>query len=242
MGIEERTPWTREEFEQHLRAKEKYYHINHPFHVLMNTGKLEKQAIQGWVANRFHYQTSIPIKDAAIMANCKDRDTRRMWVQRIIDHDGTVDEPGGIEAWLQLGEAVGLSREELWSEEHVLPGVRFAIDAYVNFARHASWQEAACSSLTELFAPTIHQNRLDNWPKHYPWIEQDGYNYFRKRLKEARRDVEHGLSITLDHFRTREQQEHALGLLQFKLDILWTMLDAMWMAYIENKPPYFCVE
>ncbi|MDZ7736957.1 MAG: pyrroloquinoline-quinone synthase PqqC [Gammaproteobacteria bacterium] len=240
--MEERTPWTREEFEQQLRAKEKYYHINHPFHVLMNTGKLEKQAIQGWVANRFYYQTSIPIKDAAIMANCKDRDTRRMWVQRIIDHDGTDSEPGGIEAWLQLGEAVGLSREELWSEEHVLPGVRFAIDAYVNFARHASWQEAASSSLTELFAPTIHQNRLDNWPKHYPWIEQDGYNYFRKRLKEARRDVEHGLSITLDHFRTREQQEHALGLLQFKLDILWTMLDAMWMAYIENKPPYFCVE
>lgn len=242
MGIEERTPWTREEFEQHLRAKEKYYHINHPFHVLMNTGKLEKKAIQGWVANRFYYQTSIPVKDAAIMANCKDRDTRRMWVQRIIDHDGTADEPGGIEAWLQLGEAVGLTREELWSEEHVLPGVRFAIDAYVNFARHATWQEAACSSLTELFAPKIHQNRLDTWPQHYPWIEQDGYNYFRKRLAEARRDVEHGLSITLDHFRTREQQEHALGLLQFKLDILWTMLDAMWMAYLENKPPYFCVE
>jgi len=242
MGIDERTPWTREEFEQKLRAKEKYYHINHPFHVLMNTGKLEKKAIQGWVANRFYYQTSIPIKDAAIMANCKDRDTRRMWVQRIIDHDGTKDEPGGIEAWLQLGEAVGLSREELRSEEHVLPGVRFAIDAYVNFARHASWQEAACSSLTELFAPKIHQNRLDNWPKHYPWIEQDGYNYFRKRLAEARRDVEHGLSITLDHFRTREEQEHALALLQFKLDILWTMLDAMWMAYIEDKPPYFCVE
>jgi len=242
MSIEEQTPWSREEFEQHLRAKEKYYHINHPFHVLMNTGKLEKKAIQGWVANRFYYQTSIPIKDAAIMANCTDRDTRRMWVQRIIDHDGTADDPGGIEAWLQLGEAVGLTREELWSEEHVLPGVRFAIDAYVNFARHASWQEAACSSLTELFAPKIHQNRLDGWPQYYPWIEENGYNYFRKRLTEARRDVEHGLTITLDHFRTREQQEHALGLLQFKLDILWTMLDAMWMAYIEDKPPYYCVE
>lgn len=242
MGVEEQTPWTREEFEAKLRAKEKYYHINHPFHVLMNTGKLEKKAIQGWVANRFYYQTSIPIKDAAIMANCRDREIRRSWVQRIIDHDGTATEPGGIEAWLQLGEAVGLTREELRSDQHVLPGVRFAIDAYVNFARHATWQEAACSSLTELFAPKIHQNRLDNWPKHYPWIEQDGYNYFRKRLAEARRDVEHGLSITLDHFRTREQQEHALGLLQFKLDILWTMLDAMWMAYIEDKPPYHCVE
>lgn len=242
MGVQEPTPWTREEFEQKLRAKEKYYHINHPFHVLMNDGKLEKKAVQGWVANRFYYQTSIPIKDAAIMANCKDRATRRMWVQRIIDHDGTQGNEGGIEAWLQLGEAVGLTRDELWSEEHVLPGVRFAIDAYVNFARRATWQEAACSSLTELFAPKIHQNRLDNWPRHYTWIREEGYNYFRKRLAEARRDVEHGLSITLDYFRTREQQEYALGLLRFKLDILWTMLDAMWMAYIENKPPYHCVK
>lgn len=242
MGIDERKPWTREEFEQKLRAKEKYYHINHPFHIQMNSGQMEKKAIQGWVANRFYYQVCIPIKDAAIMANCRERDVRRHWVQRIIDHDGTQGNEGGIEAWLQLGEAVGLTREELISEEHVLPGVRFAIDAYVNFARQASWQEAACSSLTELFAPTIHQNRLDNWPKHYTWIKEDGYNYFRKRLKEARRDVQHGLDITLDHFRTREQQEHALGLLQFKLDILWTMLDAMWMAYIENKPPFFCVK
>jgi pyrroloquinoline-quinone synthase len=241
VGTTEKIPWTRAEFEQRLRAREKYYHIHHPFHVLMNTGKLEKPAIQGWVANRFYYQTAIPVKDAAIMANCRDRDVRRQWVQRIIDHDGTTGDEGGIEAWLQLGEAVGLTREELRSERHVLPGVRFAIDAYVNFARRASWQEAACSSLTELFAPKIHQKRLDNWPEHYPWIEQQGYNYFRKRLKEARRDVEHGLAVTLDYFRTREEQERALGILQFKLDVLWTMLDAMWMAYVESKPPYFCV-
>jgi len=231
-------PWTRKEFEQQLRAKEKYYHINHEFHVLMNTGKLDKAAIQGWVANRFYYQTTIPIKDAAIMSNCPDRDTRRLWVQRIIDHDGVAGDEGGIEAWLQLGDAVGLKRKELLSYEHVLPGVRFAIDAYLNFARRAPWQVAASSSLTELFAPKIHQSRLDKWPQFYPWIDEKGYNYFRKRLKEARRDVQHGLEITLDYYKTREEQEYALTVLQFKLDILWTMLDCMWMAYIEKKPPY----
>ena len=236
--ISELEPWTREEFEQKLRDKEKYYHINHEFHILMNTGKLEKPAIQGWVANRFYYQTTIPIKDAAIMANCPDRDARRKWVQRIIDHDGEEGEDGGIEAWLQLGEAVGLTREELISYEHVLPGVRFAIDAYLNFARRAPWEEAASSSLTELFAPKIHQKRLDKWPEYYPWIDEKGYSYFRKRLSEARRDVQHGLDITLDYYKTREDQERMLGILQFKLDILWTMLDSMWMAYIENKPPY----
>lgn len=235
---DERTPWTREEFEEKLRDKEKYYHINHEFHVLMNEGGLSKEAVQGWVANRFYYQTTIPIKDANIMANCPDRDTRRQWIQRIIDHDGTEGEDGGIEAWLQLAEAVGLTREETLSYKHVLPGVKFAIDAYTNFARNATWQEAASSSLTELFAPKIHQKRLDNWPELYPWINKDGYIYFRKRLTEARRDVQHGLDITLDYYTTREEQERALNILQFKLDILWTMLDCMWMAYIEKKPPF----
>ena len=232
-------PWTREEFEKKLRAKEKYYHINHDFHLLMNEGGLDKEAVQGWVANRFYYQTTIPIKDAAIMSNCSDRDARRQWVQRIIDHDGTEGDDGGIEAWLQLAEAVGLSREETLSYEHVLHGVRFAIDAYLNFARRATWEEAASSSLTELFAPKIHQKRLDNWPAIYPWIDEKGYRYFRKRLTEARRDVQHGLDITLDYYKTRDEQEHALDILQFKLDILWTMLDCMWMAYIEKKPPFY---
>lgn len=232
------TGWSRAEFEQRLRAKEQYYHIHHEFHVRMNSGQLDQAAVQGWVANRFYYQTAIPVKDAAVMANCPERDVRRHWVQRIIDHDGIQGDEGGIEAWLQLGEAVGLSREDVLSQRRVLPGVRFAVDAYVNFARRATWQEAACSSLTELFAPTIHQRRLDTWPQHYPWIKPEGYAYFRKRLSEARRDVEHGLDITLSHFKTREQQQRALEILQFKLDILWSMLDAMWMAYVERRPPY----
>ncbi len=235
-------PLSREDFAARLRAKEKYYHIHHPFHVRMNSGELEREAIRGWVTNRFYYQICIPVKDAAILANCQERAVRRKWVRRIIDHDGTSETDSGIEAWLQLGEAVGLQREQLEDSRNVLPGVRFAVDAYVNFARRASWQEAACSSLTELFAPRIHQKRLDNWPKHYPWIDERGYRYFRKRLSEARRDVQHGLDITLDYFRTREQQERALNLLQFKLDVLWSMLDAMWMAYIEHRPPYHCVE
>ncbi|MCG8085263.1 MAG: pyrroloquinoline-quinone synthase PqqC [Candidatus Thiodiazotropha taylori] len=238
MSPNKNAPWSKQEFEKKLREKEKYYHINHEFHLLMNSGKLDKPAIQGWVANRFYYQVIIPVKDAAIMANCPDRDVRRHWIQRIIDHDGTQGDEGGIEAWLLLGEAVGLPREDLLSHKHLLPGVKFAIDAYVNFARQQSWEIAASSSLTELFAPTIHQKRLDNWPEYYPWIDERGYHYFRKRLTEARRDVKYGLDITLNYYKTREQQERMLEVLQFKLDILWTMLDCMWMAYVENKPPY----
>jgi pyrroloquinoline-quinone synthase len=237
--VTETTPWSRLEFEQRLRAKERFYHIHHPFHVAMNGEGVPRDAVMGWVANRFYYQQAIPIKDAAVLANCRERDARRLWIQRILDHDGTDGDEGGIEAWLQLADAVGLPRAEVESEQHVLPGVRFAVDAYINFARAASFEEAACSSLTELFAPTIHQKRLDNWPEIYPWIEVQGYRYFRKRLSEARRDVEHGLRVTLDHFRTRADQEYALNILQFKLNILWTMLDAMWMAYIENKPPFY---
>jgi len=225
-----------------LRGMEKYYHIHHPIHTLMNAGKLNQAQLQGWVANRFYYQVMIPIKDANIMANCPDRKTRAIWIQRILDHDGQPNDPGGIEAWIQLGIAVGLSREEITSLEHVLPGVRFAVDAYVNFARRSEWHEAASSSLTQLFAPKIHQQRLDNWPQMYPWVKQEGYIYFRKRLSEARRDVEHGLQLTLDWYKTRQQQDHMLEILKFKLDVLWTMADAMYMAYINDMPPYFNIE
>jgi pyrroloquinoline-quinone synthase len=230
--------WTRKEFEEKLKEKGRLYHIHHPYQVSMNSGKSNKAQIQGWVANRFYYQTTIPIKDASIMANCSERDVRRQWMQRILDHDGVDGDDGGIEAWLRLGESVGMSRQEILSQEHVLPGVRFACDAYLNFARRASWQEAACSSLTELFAPEIHQKRLNTWPDHYPWIDIEGYQYFRKRLSEARRDVQHGLDITLEHFKTREQQEQALGILQFKLEVLWSMLDAMQIAYVYVEPPF----
>ena len=191
------TPMSPAEFEAALRAKGAYYHIYHPYHVAMYEGRATREQIQGWVANRFYYQVNIPLKDAAILANCPDREIRREWIQRLLDHDGAPGEDGGIEAWLRLGQAVGLDPDQLRSQELVLPGVRFAVDAYVNFARRASWQEAASSSLTELFAPQIHQSRLDSWPQHYPWIDPAGYEYFRTRLGQARRDVEHGLAITL---------------------------------------------
>jgi pyrroloquinoline-quinone synthase len=225
------TPWTREEFEQKLRDKGAGYHIHHPFQVMMNEGKLNQRQIQGWVANRFYYQISIPIKDAAIMSNCPEREVRRRWIQRIIDHDGRQGDEGGTEGWARLGEACGMKREDITSLKQVLPGVRFAVDAYVNFARRAPWQEAVCSSLTELFAPGIHKARMDAWPQHYPWIEAEGYQYFRSRLTQAPREVEHGLAITLDYFQTRAQQERALDILQFKLDLLWSMLDAMMLSY-----------
>ena len=231
MGAPESMPWSREEFEHRLRAKGKRYHIYHPYQVAMNSGKLTREQIQGWVFNRYYYQISIPVKDAAVLSNMPDREHRRQWIQRILDHDGTQGDEGGIEAWVWLGEACGLRRADITSLEHVLPGVRFAIDAYVNFARRAPWQEAVCSSLTELFAPEIHKERLSNWPQHYPWIDQSGYAYFRKRLSEARRDVEHGLRVTLEYFTTQPQQQRALDILQFKLDILWSMLDAMQIAY-----------
>ncbi len=223
--------WSREEFEARLRTQGKAYHIHHPFNRLLNGGGATPAQIRGWVANRFYYQISIPIKDAAILANCPDREVRRNWVQRILDHDGHGDEPGGIDSWLRLGEAVGLERSRVESLGDVLPGVRFAVDAYVNFARRAPWQEAVCSSLTELFAPQIHQQRLATWPQHYPWIEAAGLRYFQSRVSLARRDVEFGLAFTLGHFDTRALQERALDILKFKLDVLCQRPDAMASGY-----------
>lgn len=226
-----RAAWSRAEFESQLRALESRYHTHHRFHLMMNEGRLSPDQIRGWVANRFYYQANIPLKDAAILSNCPDRGIRRKWIQRIIDQDGTAGAQGGIEAWVRLGEACGIRREEICSFKHVIPGVRFAVDAYVSFARSRPWQEAVCSSLTELFAPLAHQDRLANWPRHYSWIKPEGLEYFRVRLSQARNDVEQGLALTLDSFATREAQERALQILRFKLDVLWSILDAIQAAY-----------
>jgi len=223
--------WTRAEFEQQLRERGRAYHVHHPFNLMLNGGGATPQQIRGWVANRFYYQINIPVKDAAILANCDERTVRRNWVQRILDHDGHGDDPGGIESWLRLAEAVGLARAQLESLAEVLPGVRFAVDAYVNFARRAPWQEGVCASLTELFAPEIHRQRLASWPGHYPWIDPAGLSYFQSRMSRARRDVEFALAVTLERFATRAAQERALQVLQFKLDVLWQMNDAMALAY-----------
>lgn len=229
-------PWSRAEFEQRLHGQQERYHIHHPFHIRMAEGRLTRAQMQGWVANRFHYQVSIPLKDAAIISNCPDLEVRREWLKRIADHDGTETNEGGIERWLVLGEAVGLTRAELISQARVLPGVRFAVGAYLQFARSAPWQEAVAASLTELFAPHIHQQRLDLFPVHYPWIAAAGLAYFRQRTTEARRDVEYGLRLTLDHFTSRAQQERAVEVLRFKLDVLWAMADAMWLDYVGYEP------
>jgi pyrroloquinoline-quinone synthase len=227
--------WSTADFEAQLRLRGRSYHIHHPFNVMLNSGRATPEQVRGWVANRYYYQIAIPIKDAAVLSNCPDINVRRGWVQRILDHDGFelggISDPGGIEAWLRLAEAVGLVRDEVLDLRHVVPAMRFAVDAYVNFARKAPWQEAVCSSLTELFAPEIHKQRLATWPEHYGWIDPAGLAYFRNRVSQARRDVEQGLAITLGHFTTRALQERALEVLQFKLDILWAMNDAMAQRY-----------
>jgi pyrroloquinoline-quinone synthase len=217
-----------------LRAQSQRYHDRHPFHRKMNEGALSHRQVQGWVANRFYYQENLPLKDAAILANCPHREVRRRWIRRILDHDGTVDGEGGIEAWLRLGEAVGLTRDEVQDERHVVPGVRFAVDAYVNFSRTRPWVEAVASSLTELFAPDLMAERLTAFERHYPWIDPQGLAYFRARLTQAPRDSEHALQVVLEHCRTPDEQAAAVAALSFKCDVLWSMLDAIDRTYADR--------
>jgi pyrroloquinoline-quinone synthase len=246
--------WDHEAFVEKLRAiGTRAYHDKHPFHVAMNEGRLSPEALRGWVANRFYYQRNIPIKDAAILSNCPVREVRRVWIHRILDHDGTATrrggfqsapprdvsaagkppllEEGGIEAWLRLGEACGLSRNELIEDRHLQPGVRFAVDAYVNFARTQSWPVAIASSLTELFAPDLMKTRLAAFENFYSWTDSRGLDYFRRRTTQAQRDSGEALAITLEYCNTPQLQRHAVRALEFKCDVLWSMLDAIHYAY-----------
>ncbi len=231
----ERAPWPPEEFIGRLRAQGTRYHDLHPFHRRMDAGELTRQELQRWVANRFYYQRCIPLKDAAILANCPEVEVRRVWIQRILDHDGTGDGTGGTESWLRLGEALGVSRAELVSGQRIVPAVRYAVDAYVNFARSKPWIEAVASSLTELFGPAAMRVRLEALERHYDWIELAGLEYFRTRLVKAPRDAQYALDLTVERCRTRDQQQAAVAALRFKTEMLWAQLDAIERG--DTQPP-----
>jgi len=204
-----------------------HYHDKHPFHRKMHEGALAPEHLRMWAANRYYYQKSIPMKDAAILSNLPDREMRRRWIKRIVDHDGTAESGGGgLEMWFALTRAVGLDEADVRSERFVQPGTRFAVDAYVTFARTQPWLPAVASSLTELFAPALMTQRLAALLEKYPWISGDGLDYFRARITIAPQDAAYALEWVCANARTAEAQAACLDALRFKCDVLWAVLDA----------------
>ena len=234
MNAPERAPLPREEFVEWLRREgEARYHDRHRYHVLMHEGKLTREQLQQWVLNRYYYQTRIPIKDAIIVSKSEDPAFRRMWIRRIHDHDGQAEGEGGLALWLRLAAGVGLDRDEVASCRSVLPGVRFACDAYVDLVRSRTLLEAVASSLTEFFAPDIMSKRVLAWEKHYPWVSPEMLAYFRGRVTRARQDSEEAIDFVVRHATTYERQERCVAALIRKTEILWHLLDCAYAAYVD---------
>jgi pyrroloquinoline-quinone synthase len=219
--------------EERLRGVlEKRYHHLHPFNQAMHRGELSPDQIRAWIASRFYYQQNIPVKDALLLAKLP-REYRPTWITRIHTHDGFNEAEGGLEAWLSLGDAAGLEREALLQNRGLLPGVRFAVDAYVNFVRDRTWLEGVASSLTELSSKQIMSVRTVAFEEHYQWLDSEGLRYFRNRLSQAPKEAEHALAIVERHATTPELQEQVVAALNFKCDVLWALLDAVQTAYPE---------
>ena len=213
------------------------YHDRHPFHELMNQGRLTKGQLQAWAVNRFYYQASIPLKDAAILSRMTDPKLRRAWRQRLVDHDGDEDHEGGISRWLALAEGLGLDREYVASTAGILPTTRFAVQAYVHFVRERSLLEAVASSLTELFAPQTIRKRMTEMLRGYDYVTPQSLAYFEKRLTEAPRDVDFALDYVTREATDIERQQATINALVFKCDVLWAMLDALYFAYVAPALP-----
>ena len=219
----------------HAIGEERYHH-KHPFHLLMHEGKLTRGQLQAWALNRYAYQSRIPIKDAAILARSDDPAFRRAWGKRILDHDGDGTKPGGIEKWLRLVQATGVSPAQAIQGEGILPATNYAVEAYVHFVRSRTLLEAVASSLTEMFSGKLIALRMDRLRQHYPWLA-GGLDYFQARITQAPEDADFALRWVVSHARTREEQELALAALCAKCDILWAMLDALYFAYVEPGWP-----
>ncbi len=215
------------------------YHNLHAFHRMLHGGQCSRGQVQAWALNRYYYQASIPLKDAGLLARCNDPAIRREWRSRLVDHDGEREGDGGIARWLKLTDGLGLDRNDVTSLKGLLPGTRFAVDAYVRFVSEKSVLEAIASSLTELFSPAIIGERVAGMLAHYDFVSRETLSYFDKRPLQAERDSGFALAYVKANARTPEDQQRALAALQFKCDVLWAMLDALYHAYVVPKyvPP-----
>ncbi len=229
---------TAEDLERRLREiGAERYHNNHPFHILMRDGAMTRGQIQAWALNRYYYQSRIPIKDSALMARLVDPELRRIWSQRVVDHDGTREGQGGLDKWLHLCERLGFARADVVSEKGILPATRFAVDAYVNFVRERPLLEAIASSLTEMFSPQIIGERVSAMLARYDFVDEDMLMYFSARLTQAPRDADFALDYVKTHATTEEAREAVCDALVFKTDVLWAQLDALYFAYVDPKLP-----
>jgi pyrroloquinoline-quinone synthase len=213
------------------------YHSLHPFHKLLHGGKLNKGQVQAWALNRYFYQSTIPIKDAVVISRFRDRAIRQEWRHRIEDHDGDMGSEGGIERWLKLTEGLGLDSAYVESTEGILPATRFAVEAYVHFVRDRTPLEAIASSLTELFAPNLHEERISGMLAHYDFVNPDIMSYFSRRLTQAPRDANFALEYVKANARTPAEREAVCNALLFKTNVLWVQLDALYHAYVEGHVP-----
>jgi len=229
---------THEDFEAAIRAVgAERYHDKHVFHQMLHGGKLNKGQVQAWALNRYCYQEAVPRKDAALMARTDDRALRREWIHRIHDHDGLEQEEGGIERWLVLTDGLGLDRGLVMAKKAALPATRFAVEAYVRFVTEQPLVVAVASSLTELFAPKIHRERIAGMLENYDFIGEDVMAYFRRRLTQAPRDADFALDYIKKNARTREEQEACVDAVRFKCNVLWAQLDALYLAYVQGMVP-----
>lgn len=232
-------PWSPEEFEARIRAVgDERYHDKHEFHKMLHGGKLNKGQVAAWALNRYSYQEAIPRKDAALMSRVYDREFRREWIHRVHDHDGLLpEETGGIERWLKLTDCLGLDRAYVTSMRGVLPATQFAVEAYVRYVVEQPLVAAVASSLTELFAPAVHRERIAGMLANYDFVNDDVMAYFKRRLTQAPRDSTFALEFIKTNARTREMQEACVEAVRFKCDLLWAQLDALYIAYVLGMIP-----
>ncbi|MCS4538685.1 MAG: pyrroloquinoline-quinone synthase PqqC [Thaumarchaeota archaeon] len=231
-----RSPLDRETFIQKLRGEgNERFHTKHPFNRMMFEGKLTKTQVRAWIVNMFYYQLNIPMKDAAIISNCPIPEVRRFWISRILEHDGYGKVEGGITGWLKLGEAAGIPKDDMISARF-LPGVRFSVDSYVNFARTRHWVESVAASLSDLFYEALAE-RVKAFEKHYRWVKSEGLGYFRSRLIQTKRDSNIALDIAVRYCDAAELQKRAIDAVSFKNDVLWSISDALYTAYVVNEVP-----
>ncbi len=235
---EYKPPLSRQQFIQRLRRiGASRYQDKHPFTEILNEGKLTKTQLQAYILNWYYFEKMIPQKDAGIISNCPIPEVRRIWVSRILRHDGYGDVEGATEGWLKLAQSAGIDRNTVM-KARFLPGVRLAVDSYVQYARTKSWLEGIATSITQIFLPRLVERRVNAFVKHYEdHVSPKGLQYYMSLQTAAREGSKVALELVLRYAATRELQDMVTNAVLYMDDVLWSILDAIYSAYVVRKLP-----
>ena len=208
----------------------------HPVRQLLLTGRLTKEQLQWWARNLYHEFSNIHRFFGVRYQKCPVAELRRALIENMIEEEGEDmigrKHPSHAELWRRFGEGVGVPREEMLGYEP-LPGIRAALEMYVQLVQQSHWAVAIGTGLVfEGGGPKRMKEEREALERHYPWIPSRALDFFRVHEYH---DEGHGnfcVDVIRQHCMELHLQEEMRAAVRSRADIMWLQNDSIYHAFV----------